>query len=297
MNPAALILGIAGSIVTVVAVASKPSIKALPALPPEPEPEPLPPPPPRALPTPQRRVPPPQQLQATTIPAHAVEVVDSAPANAIEASRSPRQAAQQLYEYVVPLIRNGRGSVLGTKNAPNEIVARAQQDMRIAVDGVYGPATRARGKELLGREFPAREQNNRVTKTPLGPTPELHDVAPPEPPPAPIAAPAPPPRPIAAPAAPPAPIAAPAPPPEPKLVAPPPPPLSVPVTEHSSKEAAEALLIYVKSPGANFGTKNAPSKVVHDAQLDMGLTADGIYGPATRDRGKKLTGKTFPPRR
>lgn len=63
--------------------------------------------------------------------------------------------------------------------------------------------------------------------------------------------------------------------------------------------AARELASYVtknKGKGAKLGTKAAPSDVVRALQAQMGgLVTDGIYGPATRERGKAL-GVTMPPR-
>lgn len=70
--------------------------------------------------------------------------------------RAPRVAAQELYDYANRLIRSGDGARL--HQTPDAFVAAAQIDMRMKVaagqEGFYGPKTRARGKELLGREFP-----------------------------------------------------------------------------------------------------------------------------------------------
>lgn len=76
--------------------------------------------------------------------------------------RTPKQAAKSLYDFVKGRISAGQGSELHGKY--NEIVDKAQRDMggtklKAAIDkgqaGIYGPLTRARGKELLGMEFPA----------------------------------------------------------------------------------------------------------------------------------------------
>lgn len=82
------------------------------------------------------------------------------PAQVVDPSqRTATQAARDLYNYVVPLIKAGRGAELGSKDKPNNTVAAAQRDMRgIVSDGIYGPKTQARGKELLGsaQTFPSR---------------------------------------------------------------------------------------------------------------------------------------------
>jgi hypothetical protein len=74
-----------------------------------------------------------------------------------------------------------------------------------------------------------------------------------------------------------------------------------PAAKRSPAQAAAELLAYVTpilaaKRGSELGTKGAPNAVVKAAQLDMGIAADGIYGPSTRTRGKALTGKTFPVR-
>ncbi|HET8938987.1 MAG TPA: hypothetical protein VFN67_36335 [Polyangiales bacterium] len=169
------------------------------------------------------------------------------PAQVVPEGRSPKQAAQALQAYVTPLIRSGRAAELGSKAKPNELIASLQRDMRgIASDGIYGPKTQARGKELLGVEFPARASSKLPAANVLN-----------QPPPSP------------------------------------------PSTETSeAARAAEGLLAYLSQPGADQGSKGKPSGYVKAAQAAMGaLTADGIYGPATRARGAQLTGQTFPPRK
>jgi len=62
----------------------------------------------------------------------------------------------------------------------------------------------------------------------------------------------------------------------------------------SPKDAAQALANYAKQKlaagqGAQLGVKGKPSATVRDYQAKMGnITADGIYGPATRARGQQL---------
>lgn len=71
--------------------------------------------------------------------------------------RTPQQAARELYSYARAAIAKKQGSLLGTKGRPNPFVRDAQSDMGLKPDGIYGPATRARGNALLGRkDFPAR---------------------------------------------------------------------------------------------------------------------------------------------
>lgn len=270
MNPAAVILGIAGAIVTTIAMGGRSdsggSFRAFApaAAPPEPEP--------RQLPAPRTAI--------DSIPSHAVEVVTETPVTAIPVTspapgRTPPQAARELLSYVSPLARGGNTAELGTKDKPNETIRGLQTEMRgLKADGVYGPKTQARGKELLGVEFPARAGGKKI----------VPKQAPP-----PSAA-----KPSAAAAAAPAPSLPPA---IAELKpAPAPPPIDVPVAEHSPKEAAEALWLYLQQPNANKGHKGAPSEIVRDAQKDMGggLKPDGIYGPKTATRAKQLTGKAFP---
>jgi hypothetical protein len=84
---------------------------------------------------------------------------------------------------------------------------------------------------------------------------------------------------------------------------PPAPPAPAAPSSRTPEQAASALYSYAKAAlaagkGAQLGIKGAPSSTVHDAQRDMGgLVADGIYGPATRERGHALINKTFPARK
>lgn len=68
-----------------------------------------------------------------------------------------------------------------------------------------------------------------------------------------------------------------------------------------SKVAAAELYKYVTQTNTRprtWGTKNKRNAVIMELQKRMGrLTADGIYGPKTRYRGRALIGKTFPVRR
>jgi len=173
----------------------------------------------------------------------------------------PREAAERLYAFASMKLQSGQGADLGVKGNPSATVQAFQKAMRrITADGFYGPETRARGKELLGRDFPIRRR--------VAPSQQL----PPEPPP----------------------------PPAPPAPAPPSP--TTPSPAQTQRAAAESLLAYVQALGTRgrakaLGYRAHPNATVRDAQRAMGeLTADGIYGPATRRRGKALTGKTFPPR-
>lgn len=195
-----------------------------------------------------------------------------------------RDAAQQLYRYVAGVISAGKASTLGTKGHPNPEVKRLQLAMgRIQGDGIYGPATRARGKELLGRDFPARRRRRRVPKppspvrTPPSPQPEPES------------------KPLAFDV-----------PPEPEEPEPEPTPLTEleepALSQRAPKRAALDLLLYVRGIGDKgrataLGYKNHPNQTVKDAQRDMGdLVDDGIYGNKTRARGKYLTQQRFPAR-
>ena len=171
------------------------------------------------------------------------------PPEVVITQRTTKQAAQALYNYVTPIIRSGRGAELGSAAKPNDTVAAAQRDMKlVASDGIYGPKTQARGKELLGMEFPSRYGIG--TKLPAANVLNKPPAAPPI------------------------------------------------TTTNEQARAAESLLAYLSQPGANQGVKGSPSVFVKASQAAMGqLTADGIYGPATRARGAQLTGKTFPPRK
>ena len=237
------------------------------------------------------------------------------PSPAPKPARAARAAAQALYDYATAAIRSGAASSLGSKGAPNETVLAAQRDMgRITSDGIYGDKTRARGKELLGREFPAR-----TSKHVPAPEPDLKEYqvqideaqvkpapAPkPSPKPAPSPSPAPAPKPSPKPAPKPSPSPAPAPKPSPKPApkpepAPAPKPLQLPA--RSPERAASDLLEYVnRATGSSraimLGTAARPSDTVRAAQRDMGrITSDGIYGPKTRERGRALIAKPFPPR-
>ena len=99
------------------------------------------------------------KMPPITVKAEAGNVVKlpAAPApTAASAKRAPLKAAQELLAYVKPILSAKRGSELGTKGAPNSFVKAAQLDMGLEPDGIYGPDTRARGKQLLGVTFPAR---------------------------------------------------------------------------------------------------------------------------------------------
>lgn len=183
------------------------------------------------------------------------------------AQRSPRQAAADLFNFASTAIREGRVSDLGEKTAPSNYVAAAQRDMRlISSDGLYGPKTAARGKELLGREFPSRTTpaNRRVSKVPASVINALPPAA--------------------------AQVLA-LPPPEP-------PSLEESVSKVSPREAAAALFELITHPPVQWGTKAKPNTLIRSAQADMGgLVADGVYGPKTQAKGKLLLGREFPARK
>lgn len=261
MNPITLTLVAAGGILGALAVsANQRNGKALASSARQP-----------AAPHPLPRLP----ADTSTIPSHAIDVTDTAD-TAQPMARAPRVAAQALYDYVTQLVRDGRGAELGSAAKPNVNVREAQRDMKLlTADGIYGTKTRTRGKELLGREFPSREQKTRGQPLPSTTT------AAPKPTPA---------RAVVL-----SPHAAPAVVLEHAPAAEPPPP-SQPVAAHAPREAAEALYVYVSAPHSDLGSKKKPSAHVREAQRDMKqLTADGIYGPKTRARIKALIGKN-PPR-
>lgn len=194
-----------------------------------------------------------------------------------------KSAAERLYAYVSREIREGRSSNLGTKGHPNAQVRQGQKDMgNVKDDGIYGPKTAARGKELTGKPWPRRQEERSKPSKPQ-PVPSL------PPPPLPPG-----PAPTLAPPAPPEPVPV-------RQEA----PVVVPSPQRSPVDAASALYTYAvraaKLPyaqaSAAFGTGSAPNPTVREAQSDMGeLLADGIYGPVTRKRGAVLIGKTFPAR-
>jgi hypothetical protein len=262
----------------------------------------------------------PQGPSKDKLPDHPVALEDkpAEPGKPEDKPRGARAAAQALYDYVTAAIRSGRGATLGDKSGPNAFVRDAQRDMgRLTTDGIYGPKTRARGKELLGREFPAREGATRVParapvpapSAPSAPKPETlltsrapSASAPSKPSAAPPKASSPAPsKPSAAPpkASPPAPSKPSAAPPK---ASPPAPSKPSAPSARTAMQAATELRAYAvdvlgRGQGALLGTKAKPSEVVRDAQRDMGqLTTDGIYGPKTRERGKALTGQSFPAR-
>lgn len=67
-------------------------------------------------------------------------------------------AARQLHAYVTALLRLPLGArMLGHKGSPNAKVRELQLRMGgLLADGIYGPATRARGQALIGIPFPGR---------------------------------------------------------------------------------------------------------------------------------------------
>jgi hypothetical protein len=84
-------------------------------------------------------------------------VVPPKAAPAPASKRSAQQAALDLLAYVTPILAAKRGSELGVKGAPNAVVKAAQLDMGdVPADGIYGPRTRAKGKALISKNFPAR---------------------------------------------------------------------------------------------------------------------------------------------
>lgn len=88
-------------------------------------------------------------------PTAAIEKPPAAPPSpaTVVHEHSPVEAAAALFEY----LRSTKPPTWGVKGAPNKVIQAAQNDMGgLAADGIYGPKTRARGKELLGKAFPPR---------------------------------------------------------------------------------------------------------------------------------------------
>lgn len=115
-------------------------------------------PPPSKLPAPPSPPAPPAPARDAAPPPPTPVKVEPVPEQAKPATgRTPQQAARALYDYVRKAIANKQGALLGTKTRPNPFVRDAQRDMGIAKpDGIYGPATRTRGAQLLKTNFPAR---------------------------------------------------------------------------------------------------------------------------------------------
>lgn len=91
-------------------------------------------------------------------PAASTHKAVTAPKQPASPKRTAEQAANELYRYVVAAAETGTMGALGTKGKPNAVVRDAQADMGgLATDGIYGPATRTRGKKLIGKTFPARK--------------------------------------------------------------------------------------------------------------------------------------------
>jgi hypothetical protein len=112
-------------------------------------------------------------LRAEVSPQMATNSPETEPAPA----RTAKQAAQTLYDFATAQFRAGKAGELGSKARPSDTVAACQRDMRlIASDGIYGAQTRARGKELLGREFPTATRTA-VTKIPSAAAPPAPNVA------------------------------------------------------------------------------------------------------------------------
>lgn len=201
--------------------------------------------------------------EAEPIQPHRVRVEPAQPPKPRSTGLSPRDAAQRLYDYARGLLRADRGGELGTKGRPSETVRHYQKAMgKIRADGQYGPKTRARGKELLGRTFPVRKR----ATAPAEVVP-----APPKP---------------AEPTAEPASVTtAPA-----EMVRTP---------KEAAQDLFDYAKQAPKKAGRGewFGTKTKPNPIVAAAQRNMGgLKDDGIYGPKTRRRGRALLGRPFPTR-
>ena len=74
--------------------------------------------------------------------------------------RTSEQAANDLYSYVASVPHDAkRGAALGYRDNPNDMILDAQLDMGMTgddADGIYGPDTRALGRELTGKIYPIR---------------------------------------------------------------------------------------------------------------------------------------------
>jgi hypothetical protein len=195
-----------------------------------------------------------------------------------------RQWAEELYTYALREIREGRADGLGHRGQPNARVKAAQQGMgKLVNDGIYGDKTMARGKELTGKSFPKRNQPKAPAPTTATPGPDFRDF--------PVI-----PGLMSGPAKPK---------PKPAQEKPKPTPVkpaTAPAAIRSPVKAAQDLLKYARgliSDGhaSQLGNASNPNPYVQAAQRDMGgIKDDGVYGPATRQRGKALTGETFPAR-
>jgi hypothetical protein len=83
-------------------------------------------------------------------PAQSQVVIQSQPAQ-----RDPKIAAAELYLYVTKTQPDSH--MWGTKAQPNARIKDWQAGMGLkGADGIYGPATRAAGKALIGQTFPVR---------------------------------------------------------------------------------------------------------------------------------------------
>lgn len=107
--------------------------------------------------TPVQSVQPTQAAQeaASLPPGTTVEEVSTEAAS--PAVQSPVEAARALAAYASAALARRDGAALGLKRAPSPDVAALQAAMGdIAADGIYGPATRARGR-ALGVTMPVRK--------------------------------------------------------------------------------------------------------------------------------------------
>lgn len=198
--------------------------------------------------------------EAEPIKPHLVHLQPSPPPKPASTGLSPREAAQRLYDYAGGLLRADRGDQLGTRGKPNETVRHYQGLMgKIKVDGQYGPKTRARGKELLGKTFPVRKRAE----------PRIPAEVPEPPRPAPAR----------------------------ELETSPAEMVRTPKEAAQDLFDYAKAAPKVKGRGEWFGTKAKPNAIVAAAQRNMGgLNDDGIYGPKTRKRGRALLGRVFPAR-
>jgi hypothetical protein len=99
-----------------------------------------------------RRPPPRKPARARPRPVRQAPDVVADASNIAPSKRSPAQAAADLYAYVT-----GPHPKWGVKNDPSTFIADCERDMgNVPVQGIYGPLDRARGKQLIGKNFPPR---------------------------------------------------------------------------------------------------------------------------------------------
>ena len=99
-----------------------------------------------------RKPAPPHRKPAAKPAAKPVRQAPDVIADASNFKRTPEQAALDLYKYVT-----GAHPKWGVKGDISETIRAAEADMGgVPVQGIYGPLDRARGKALIGKNFPPR---------------------------------------------------------------------------------------------------------------------------------------------